>query len=830
ISNYVWAVQGGSPSNGIGPTFSSTFPGPGNYSVTLRITTADGCTYENSRNIAVNLSQPVQPQIAWVQPPTGRCCSGDVFPIRIVQPSPLPNIGQWVWEGMGGDGNPVGAGITHTPPSDTAFYRCRNGQLSFRLLHIVGQCTTYSNWLSVEGITPTVDLSAPIIDRALCTSPHLSTFTLGQVNSECNYTVFILQRVPPFDYPYADPPNDTAAVINLAPGQTQFNFLFDSYPDFYNIHVRVCCGGCCVRREFNAYVVEAQPCPNFVIQNQYVCTDECANILNRVAICPDNQPSGFPFLYEYYFYKEGVDFFPPNPPQGPGTRFSSDENPCFSSQTPGTYYIRQRVANLDMGFCPKDTFMGTPIYVRGLKATASPKYRRGCLDPTWTDTITINVDPTSMPFELSGVVWRYEPNDGSVSFQSIGSPSPTQHLWTATFSAKGVYRLSVELTNVAGCRVTLDLGEFYSGIRAVITPPDRLPCRGVPVCLKGWSAINPPDPSPNAFAWEVIPPIPPHNIFGMPNEMCFIFPEAGTYRVRFTVGFTPPYASPRYLCTHDTFIDINVTEAEGTLIVPDDEQACDAFVNVSVVAPETRNFRFIFSDLDTSVTLPAPVPIFTLQHQFSNFGCQPIRVEITDVNGCRKTMRDTVCLRGPRAEVKFCPKRSCTNYRVYFENRSYLYNTVRIGFPDTTIVLTDNFVGLQEYAPPSVQAECGLFPDYIQYQSWYRDVRYPELAKNQRWNQNPPNPFCQDSFCAFAIKAMAYNPELCPREATYQDTIYIFREAIPSFIFDQTPRCLPVTLEFNNTSRYAVDYEWDIGADGTVDGFTRQFRYELGPE
>ena len=824
IVDYGWTIQGGSPGGGSGGTISSTFPGPGTYAITLRITTAAGCTYENTRNITVNVSTPSQPQIAWVTPPPAKCCSGDVFPIRIVQPLPLPAVGQWVWEGLDNTGNPIGPGISHSPPSDTAYYRCRNGQLTFRLLHIVGQCTTYSNWLSADGITPTVDMSAPIVDRALCSSPHTSTFTLSQIQPGCTYTAFIIQRMSPFDYPYGNPPNDTAGVVQLAPGQTQFNFTFNSYPDYYDIHILVCCEGCCVKRQFNAYVVEAQPCPNFVINNTTVCTGECANIQSRVSLCPDNAPAGIPFLYEYYYYQRNVDFFPPNPPQGPGTRFSSDENPCFSTQEPGVYYIRQRVANLDLAFCPRDTFIGTAITVNGLRATATPMYRRGCLDPTWSDTITINVN--SVPAQINNYVWSYEPNDGSVSFQALASTG-NQHKWTATFSQKGVYKISVELTNSAGCRTTLDLGEFYSGIRAVMTVPDKLPCKGVPFCITGSSQINAPDPTANAFAWEVVPPIPPHNIFGTPNEMCFNFPEAGTYRVRFTVGFTPPYAN--YLCTHDTFVDIQVTEADGTLIVPDDEQSCDAYVAISVIAPEAVGYRYVFTDLDTSFVLPSPVALYTLQHQFSNFGCQPVEVHIVDINGCRKTMRDTVCLRGPRAELNFCPKRSCTDYRVYFENRSYLFNTIRINFGDTVIELTDAFIGMQEYAPPSVQAECGLFPDYTNYQSWYRDLRYSELAKTNPW-QNAENPFQQDSFYAFTIQALAYNVEICPRAAEFYDTLYIFREAIPAFSFDDTPRCLPTTLEFKNLTRYAVDYEWDVDADGTVEGFTRQFRYEVSPE
>lgn len=142
VSAWSWTVSGATPSSSTSSRPNFSFPGQGNYSGTLTITTNGGCTASQNFNIQVGTPTPATIQVS--PPPY---CGRDLVTFTGPVPPGTENEHQWLW--TFGDG----ASSTDGPSASHSFFDIATKNVTLTLTH--NGCPTTD--------TKTISISPPIV-------------------------------------------------------------------------------------------------------------------------------------------------------------------------------------------------------------------------------------------------------------------------------------------------------------------------------------------------------------------------------------------------------------------------------------------------------------------------------------------------------------------------------------------------------------------------------------------------------------------------------------------------------------------------------------------
>lgn len=311
-------------------------------------------------------------------------------------------------------------------------------------------------------LLPMIDFTAPIIDRALCQTPHISTFTIQNPMqfSGCTFTWKIYQSASSTPSAVLGPFNEAICTYNF----TEENC--------YDIEVIANCpGGCSPSKKKIKYVVATAPIADVLLDDTTYCTGE--------KVCPmyTGTQIGCPLAFTFQWKLSKND--------GPFTLWSNEENPCKPINEPGTYRLSLTVSNFEM--CPS-TFITGPFTVAPilLSATVQNPTCGSCPNGKITATASNGAAP-------------YQYKLGAGAYQSASTfTGLTPGAYTVSVMDAGgcTNSISVTLYNSANCPAPANLSATSGAPGAYLISWNAVPSavnynlRYKPVSASNWTTFT----------------------------------------------------------------------------------------------------------------------------------------------------------------------------------------------------------------------------------------------------------------------------------------------------------------------------------------------------
>ncbi|XZF13264.1 PKD domain-containing protein [Chitinophagaceae bacterium MMS25-I14] len=317
---------------------------------------------------------------------------------------------------------------------------------------------------------------------------------------------------------------------------------------------------------------------------------------------------------------------------------SSQQNPSYSYNTPGTYSVSLVVSN------------------------------NGCLD-TLTRTNLIVVRPPKAKFTFSvncvtrkSVTFTNISDSAQTSFWDFGdgttssATNPPIH----TYAANGDYPVKLTVTNATyGCTDTTTKIVHIFDLVSQFSSPDTSVCKG----LSSTFTATVTNPYYTSYSWNFGDGTPAQT----GSTITHTYAATGTYSVTLTVtdiyGCTVALTKNNYVRVKGPAVSFTNTPSVGCL------STVVTFTNNTTSLATVNNYTWRFGD---GATLTQPGFTASTQHTYIAAGTYNVTLTATDVNGCKDsaTISNAVSIIKPTAGFTATTTTACLGTPVTFVNSS----------------------------------------------------------------------------------------------------------------------------------------------------------------
>ncbi|TAE47633.1 MAG: PKD domain-containing protein, partial [Bacteroidetes bacterium] len=510
---------------------------------------------------------------------------------------------------------------------------------------------------------------------------------------------------------------------------------------------------------------------------------------------------------------------------------SNVPNPVYTYEEPGTYTVTLTV--LDGNGCGKDTSMTIQVLPLPL-ANFSAVNNIGCAPQ--------QVQFTSLAggaYPIAGWLWKF--GDGNTS--ALQNPAHT-------YAADGLYTITLIVTDINGCTDSLVRPQYVR-----LRHPDAnftwTPSDGCPPLNVNFRDATLSDTSIVAWAWN----------FGdggtsTQQNVSHLYASPGVYTVTLTVTDING-------CTN-TEVKTNIIRAYTPPVAvwqPGDTSGCTPFAmnfynnSVAGSAPITA-YAWNFGNGNNSA-LPNPTQTFVTP------GNYPVRLIVTDANGCRDTAIHTIFSRPlPTPDFNASDRVGCAPQQVFFSDQSvnaspvaaWLWNfgdgnTSTQQFPThmyqndgvytVSLTLTDiygcegtvtrpQYIRLRRPQPDFSASQTVVCPgtavqftDLTLADTTLTDWLWQFSDGSLATQQNPVKVFSVPGF--YSVTLTVHNLLDCGAAITKTSYIEVRQRPDADFVPSVSNGCAPLAVQFtnttNSTSAPVASWFWDF-ANGSTSIFT----------
>lgn len=418
--------------------------------------------------------------------------------------------------------------------------------------------------------------------------------------------------------------------------------------------------------------------------------------------------------------------------------------------------------------------------------------------------------PGSVPLTTS-YLWNF--GDGNTS--TLPNPSHT-------YTAIGNYTVSLIITNIFGCRDTVIQPGYVQVINGQIAfgPPDT-----IRVCLGDPHSLSDPTTGSNSWQWSF-----GNGSGSAAQSPSVLYTDTGTYIVTLqtampggcTQSFSP-FAIVRVIPYDPKPIEINYLGS------------CKPYVvSFSTQTPDVTNYLWSFGDGNTS-TLPNPT------HTYAQAGTYPISLTLTIGEGCFTTMDTTITLGYPNPAsasshdaCKNTPISFMVNNLTAFVSASWLFGDGQSGsgfnpthsYADsgTYIVqlITTDVLGCIDTLTlqPSILIsdpipQFNLLPTLCLYDTLYIQNQSAQAVSfiwhfgdgSTSTTVNPRHQYSATGYYTIRLEAIQNG---CSVSLT-RDSAVLVTQPVADFSYTTSGLCMPLLVNFLYQSSGAVQWNWIFG-------------------
>jgi len=409
VAAYSWSAPGATPASSTSPTPAFQYTAPGNYDISLTITTKGGCTQTFNFPSAVIVGAPSAPGFT-VLPTPPDVCGKRVFTFT----STASPADSWSWDF--GDGSKGGdSAVIHHAYTDT-------GKFTVQLTVVNHGCSKTGNATVVHVKPP----FAKFIYAADCMDKHKVSFTDSSIIDPSLGATYV------WNFGDGSPPVTITPTPPLPPYPGSSSHTYTAFlPDSFLVTLTVTNGGCTDR--IARMVTLASPVASFTAPAQ-ACSGQ-AFVLSSTSTLPSQIAS--------YTWTIG------------GTSFTTTvPGLSYAIAAKGTYPISLKITGVDG--CSSSTLPGPSIAITGPGARFNMP-AGGCLNGPITFTDQTTPYPATAPI----VTWTWNFGDGPD--QSLPGPGPG---FIHKYSDTGSYTVRLRVTDSYGCSDT-----WQSPAKMQITAP-----------------------------------------------------------------------------------------------------------------------------------------------------------------------------------------------------------------------------------------------------------------------------------------------------------------------------------------------------------------------
>jgi gliding motility-associated-like protein len=617
VTSYTWTFPGGNPA-------SSSLPVPPliNYSditkkrdVSLRITTAEGCSY--------NLVRPdfIQKFIAISD--DSICIPEKILVTNLANSQGRSNFSM-DFNGIKFDTAAVGTvKFGYTEPG--------NYDLIFKFSYGGGKCENtilFPKFLNVKG--PKVAFTSP--DRLGCDVPFMvrlqnQSIVSGGINT------FIWNITDPDGLPAAGTPiytngvSDTMVVLQK---KGEYHIELTGYGSNG-------CSDSVIRKKF---IRIERPKADFFAKDTLICAGQNAYMIDMVSP-PDDTTT--PYIYEWLFTNE----------DDPSVSIPTNgKSPAVTLTIPGRYHVKLIVRSGPT--CADTLTKKYYIRVKGIVAQIIMNGSTGCIPYSTLATAKILINTPATPQNTISYKWEVSPAAG------VTLSNPFAASTSMNFTRSGCYTVILKLTNVDGCFLDISKTNVVCiGVSAYYETDSNF-CRNTPIMLHDLSSLN-----PTYFKWVASPDA---GVSFHPSDLSqnpvVKFDRDTTYEISLVAG----RMVNNKMCL-DTFSRIiNVPGLTADFMNYDSVRYCAPliveFLNHSVGAV---NYVWDFGD---GTTLESPLRDPAHGYTMNNTSGYDIKMTAVSKLGCRDSIKRTVRIIGPTPGFTMDNDHFCGEGTVTFTNTS----------------------------------------------------------------------------------------------------------------------------------------------------------------
>ncbi len=823
IASVEWSFPGGTPASHSGNTPPPiTYSTPGNYDVTLTVTTSSGCTYSFTRSNYVRVGDTADLSYTLS---SSSVCQGEEVLLTMNNPTSLPGTFSW---NVGGtivqNGMPDSLRIAYpTPGAKTisvsfSYNGCSNSRVDSNVVFVSAN-----------------DADFTALNTTDCSPPHSVAFSDASSASSA-----IVSRTWRF---YDSDDSTVLGTSNaLAPSWTYADFgRFDVF-----LHI-VQANGCedSVRKADFVIIDSIQPMA--APQSNYVCMydsvaifeagsqnlptdpndtaffsffliDSLGNILDSIVDTTEssiffNVPDSgcYGIIYEIQTQSGcyGIDTFENSfCATAPTVDFSVDTNQICTGvpmglhalATPPDYsYVYQwELYNVDSGTTitlsganPTVTFTQAGVYtvtlyafsgtcsdtivktnhitVRDLQAGFTLSSFRGCSPSMTLNMSSVISSGFALPMSYRWYVYPSDPNDTAVI------TSPTALSTTATLYSADESRFTVALavTNAYGCSDSVVMQNVVRvGTTVGLSASARRLCFGDTLTLSDNS-----NPDIQSIQWQVMP-----SATLIPDDTSrtvrVAFPDSGWYAIR-VIGQSD------IGCRDTAYDSVYIEKVAFDFAAVDSFYSCaPVFVMFNVLDPKNVvSYHWDFGDGTPPISTPltSTIHVYRTNSGDSTSGFT-VRLVGVSANGCRDTVEKTKYIKviGPNPKFEMINNIGCEPLQVTFIDSSSNIVEYYLDYGDGS-PLDTAFVGSHTYT---------VFDTTRDYQ-----VFYPTL--------------------------LAVDPAGCvivyPTLDVDRDSVVVYIRPRVDFTAAPLEGCQPLQVTLKAQTYKATVWNWDVDANGTID-------------
>lgn len=505
---------------------------------------------------------------------------------------------------------------------------------------------------------------------------------------------------------------------------------------------------------------------------------------------------------------------------------STAANPSYTYSTPGTYTVRLTASD---GVCSNTFTLPTQIVIGGPEPDFSVSTATGCapLSVAFTD-LTVPNGGTS----ITSWLWNF--GDGNTS--TLQNPV---HVYTTP----GVYSVTLRVLDNQGCLNTLTRNSIINPTfpNSDFTADALIACPGSLVRFTSTATGT-----GISYLWDFGDGT--SSIFPNPTKL---YPGPGIYTVRLTVTDINGCQDTEIKTSY-----INISEPTANFTANVTSATCPplsvSFTNLS--SPNVVSWYWDFGDGTTS-NLPNPAKIYTFPGDFT------VTLVVTSAQGCTDTMRlvDFIQIDGPTGSFTMSPNVGCmpllVNFSVNSPDPSYTYqwdfgdgsggfgvNTAHLYLTDTVarpILIIEDAAGCRVgvRSPDSINIRPLPLPSFNVSRTEIclgESVSFQNTSSSERpitgvlWTfgdgststgLNPSYTYADTG--TFYVNLRLTTLDGCTD--TLDNPVAIRVTAPPTAVFTPTPAasCEPATISFTQSSSGyfpIVSYAWDFGDGNTATG------------
>ena len=428
-----------------------------------------------------------------------------------------------------------------------------------------------------------------------------------------------------------------------------------------------------------------------------------------------------------------------------------------------------------------DTFINDSFMVaRGMLADIQSTNIQGCEGHKVDFNANINFNYPIDPTNNITYLWSVAPNEDVIISDTASDEA------TFTFNKASCYEVLLEMHNSVGCRKAIRKNSICIGNKANFGwDPDTLSelCLGEPIKLFDSSSVN-----PLFYKWRISPSSAgyflPHD---STNDISIVFNKAGSLDVTLIVKGPAPSS-----CVDSITRTMVITAPEAKFSVDKTLALCAPegilFTNQTTNTSSLTYYEWDYGDgTKSNIQSASHTYVYTTN---SIPGFEPkLIVYKSENSSCTDTfeLASKIKIIGPTPNFSMDKNKECDSLTVDFTNL-------------TTPINAEYYFDYGDATLPDTNLVKKHFYSYAANQTSDSIVFFPTLVAS-----------------SFGC------------EAFYKDTIVIYRTPSADFVVNDSIGCMPLAVEFRDSSDFYDLNAWDLDGDGIYDTLNTDTAYYTYP-